>query len=351
VGSIAHTCPDCGTEVGPGLLSCPSCARLLHADQLKKLAVDGEAAERDGNVQGALMAWREALSLLPAESRQHAVILQKVKALSAQVEDGGEVPHSSAWKKGTAGLGGVALLLFKFKTVVLLALTKGKFLLLGLTKLPTLLSMLVYVGVFWNLWGWKFILGVALSIYIHEMGHVWMFHRYGIPTAAPMFIPGVGAFTRGKHYPVTAVEAARVGMAGPMWGMAAAGICYVVYVSTGEQYWGAIAQIGAYINLLNLIPLFFFDGGQGIRSLTRGQRWLVALVCLGMYYFTGHAGEFTQAHRQNPLLLVIAISAGARAMLGEVPRERDDFGLFQYVLLILTLGALSAIDVSVGAAR
>ena len=349
--SVIRTCPDCGTEVAPSLLSCPSCARLVHAERLKELAAQGEAAEREGNVQGALFAWREALSLLPPESRQHGVLQQKIKMLSAKVEDLGEAPASSPWKKGAAGLGGMALVLFKFKSILILVLTKAKFLLLGLTKLPTLLSMLLTVGVFWTQWGWTFVLGLALSIYVHEMGHVWMFHRYGIPASAPMFIPGLAAFTRGKYYPATAIESARIAMAGPMWGMAAAAVCYAVYVSTQRQYWGALAQVGAVINLINLIPLPFLDGDRCIRSLTRGQRWLLALACLGMYFFTGQTGDLTAAHRQNPLLVVIAIAVGARAMMGDAPRQRDDFGLFQYVLLILTLGSLAAIDVPIPAAK
>ena len=52
-----------------------------------------------------------------------------------------EAPHASGRKKWGA-LGTVGALLFKFKTFLLLALTKGKLVLLGLTKLNTLLSML-----------------------------------------------------------------------------------------------------------------------------------------------------------------------------------------------------------------
>ena len=45
-------------------------------------------------------------------------------------------------------LGTIGALLIKFKTAGLLILTKGKLVLLGLTKLNTLLSMLVSIG-FW----------------------------------------------------------------------------------------------------------------------------------------------------------------------------------------------------------
>jgi Zn-dependent protease len=324
--------------LSPGLVACPSCGRLLHGATLKRLAAEAEAAEQKGDLSAALSAWRSTLDLLPPESQQHAVILQRVRALSARVEDFGDAPKASTWKQGAAGLGGIGLLLFKFKSLLLILLTKGKFLLLGLTKAKTLFSMLLFLGVYWSIWGWKFALGFVVSIYIHEMGHVWMLKRYGIKATAPMFIPGFGALVRLEQYPATVIEDARVGLAGPLWGLGAAAVSYGIYLATGDTIWGAIAQSGAMINLFNLIPIWQLDGGRGFRSLTRVQRGLAAAAVGGMYYATAHE------HRQNVFLLIILVCAAGRAVMGEAPRERDDFGLFQYVLLILLLGGLSAIS-------
>lgn len=310
----------------------------MHAATLKRLAAEAEAAEQKGEISAALSAWRSTMDLLPPESQQYAVILQRVRALSARVEDIGDAPKPSAWKKGAAGASGLAVLLFKFKTVLLVLLTKGKFLLLGLTKAKTLFSMLVFLGVYWSIWGWKFALGFVVSIYIHEMGHVWMLNRYGIKATAPMFIPGFGALVRLQQYPVTVIEDARVGLAGPLWGLGAASAAYGIYLATGDTIWGAIAQSGAMINLFNLIPIWQLDGGRGFRSLTRAQRGLAAVAVGGMYYATAHE------QRQNFFLLIILFCAGGRVFMGEAPKERDDFGLFQYVLLILLLGGLSAIS-------
>src|SRR5439155_143942 len=83
--------------------------------------------------------------------------------------------------------------------------------LLGLTKASTLFTMLLSAGVYWAAWGWKFALGVVLSIYVHEMGHVQALQRYGIKATAPMFIPGVGAVVRLKQYPASPRDA-RVGL-------------------------------------------------------------------------------------------------------------------------------------------
>ncbi|HEV3028800.1 MAG TPA: site-2 protease family protein [Planctomycetota bacterium] len=335
---ILKRCPECGADIVPGMLACPTCARLVHSKELKQLASDAEAAEGQGNLSAALSSWRSALELLPPESRQHESLLQKIRALSARVDDAPAVPQNTAWKKGAAGLSGLALLLFKFKAVLLFILTKGKFLLLGLTQGKTFFSMLLFLGVYWTIWGWKFALGFAVSIYIHEMGHVWMLNRYGIRATAPMFIPGFGALVRLQQYPVTVIEDARVGLAGPMWGLGAAAAAYAIYLLTGGTIWGALAQAGGFINLFNLIPIWQLDGGRGFRSLTRGQRALAAAAVGGMYWFTSSEG------RSNMFLLIILACAFGRVFMGDAPKERDDFGLFQYVLLILLLGGLAAIS-------
>lgn len=332
------SCPHCGAAIAAGTLGCSSCGQLVHSEALAKLAAQGEAAEQAGDLAGALGAWRDVLNLLPPESRQYAVILQRIRALSGKVEDGTASAAPSVLKKGAAGAGGAAVLFLKFKAVLLPLLTKGKFLLMGLTKLPTLLSMLAFFALYWTIWGWKLGLAIVVSIYIHEMGHVWMLRRYGIRSTAPMFIPGIGAFVRSTQALASRVEVARVGLAGPLWGMAAAGAAYGLYALTEDPFWGAVAQLGALINLLNLIPVWGLDGGKGFQSLSRGQRWLVAVAVGGMYYFT------TQEHAQNVFLLVIGACAVFRAAFGEAPKTRDDFGLFQFVLLILILSALAAIE-------
>ena len=182
---VPTRCPACGTEVAPGLLNCPACRRLAHAEELKRLAATAEAAHAAGDVTGALQAWREALDLLPPDSRQHEAVRAKAQELSGILEKSGgasAVASGAAsgaaggakrggWK-APAGLAGIGLLIWKIKWLALIALSKGKLLLLGLTKGGTLLTMLASMGVYWAAWGWKLALGLVVSIYIHEMGHV-----------------------------------------------------------------------------------------------------------------------------------------------------------------------------------
>ena len=174
----------------------------------------------------ALTKWRDALDLLPATSAQHATISARVADLSRGIDaprKSGPPPAKNPLKRAWAAI----------VTGTLVVLSKAKLLLLGLTKLSTLSSMLLFLGVYWSLWGWQFALGFVVCIYIHEMGHVAALARYGIAASPPMFIPGFGALVRLKQSPANVRQDARVGLAGPIWGLAAAVVAYAIGLATG----------------------------------------------------------------------------------------------------------------------
>jgi Zn-dependent protease len=110
--------------------------------------------------------------------------------------------------------------LLKSTALLGLLVANAKLLLIGLTKLPTLFSMLLYSR-FGSSGGAAFGVGLVACIYVHEVGHVAALRRYGIAASAPMFVPGLGAFVRLKQYPSDAHEDARTGLAGPLWGLGA----------------------------------------------------------------------------------------------------------------------------------
>jgi Zn-dependent protease len=345
----ALICDSCGGQVAPNLLSCPSCHRLVHAGRLKELAESAEASERAGNLAAARGAWQEAIALLPPESRQYAVIGSRIGALSRRIEAGPAVkeakppapaeheelpvnPHDKPrWSTGaiTGAAGTAALALWKFKFAAVFLLTKAKFLLLGLTKASTFFSMLASFGVYWTVFGGWFALGFVLSIYIHEMGHVAALMRYGVPATAPLFLPGLGAVIRLRQNFVDPREDARVGLAGPIWGCGAALACAAVFLLTDQPIWGALARVGAWINLFNLTPFWQLDGSRAFHSLTRPQRWLAVTAVATAWALT----------EEGLLVLVMAVGA-YRAALDKPAKEADSGALFQYIVLIAMLSTV-----------
>ncbi|MEZ4241609.1 MAG: site-2 protease family protein [Myxococcota bacterium] len=316
-------CARCGAPLGDEALDCPSCRALVHADVLRDLAARAEAAEAAGDVSEALASWRRALELLPAGTVQAGRLRDRVVALSQQL-DGAASPAPERGRGPWVWLAGLG-------TAAVAALSKGKLLLVGLTKLPTLLSMFVTVGVYASLFGWKLAAGFVVSIYVHEMGHVVALRRYGIAATAPMFVPGLGAFIRLKQYPATVLEDATTGLAGPLWGFGAALVAVGLWLATGDPLWAALARLGAWVNLFNLLPVWQLDGGRGWRALDRSHRWIAVVALGGGWLLSG-----------DVLLLVIGLVGAVRAATSPAPAAGSDGILARYVGLVLALAGLLA---------
>ena len=349
----ALTCPGCGSEVAPSLLSCPSCRRLVHAERLKDLAESAAEHEHSGNYAGALAAWRDATELLPHDTRQYTIITGHIERLGrlaeSQPSQSGQAKGvqagpkheapTSRWSGGVISglIGTVALAIWKFKFIAVALLTKGKLLLLGLTKASTFFSMFAMMGVYWTVFGGWLAVGLVLSIYVHEMGHVFALMRYGVKASAPLFIPGLGAVVLLKQSLVDPKQDARVGLAGPIWGTAAALVCAGVYQLTSVPIWAALAKLGAYINLFNLIPFWQLDGARAFRSLNRSQRWLAIASIATAWALTDQG------------MLVLLLAVGVWHTIADKPANGTDPPIVaQYAILVMILSALSQLPVPMG---
>jgi Zn-dependent protease len=306
------------------MLSCPSCQKLIYADALNQLAAEADSA---AGPREAVAIWRKALLLIPPGTTQYKTVAEKIRVLQAEV-DGAKEPFSfQAFLKKIGGIGPIG--------IVLLILSKAKFLFLGLTKAGTFFSMLLTFGLYLTIYGWKFAAGFIITIYIHEMGHVAALLRFGIPASAPMFIPGFGAFVRLHQYPANPGEDARVGLAGPLWGLGATIVCAAAWYMTGSQTWAAIAQVSAFLNLFNLMPVWQLDGGRGFRALSKMQRWIACAALGGLYALTS-----------SGLLIIVLILGIVRALSKDAPQEPDQPMLLLYVFLATALSYLSLIPVA-----
>lgn len=253
---------------------------------------------------------------------------------TADVNDVRDAAPAAPQAKGRRGGVWAALLvagtfLLKFKWLAFL-LGKGKLLLFGLFKIKTLLSMALSMGFYAMSWGWPFALGLVLSIYVHEMGHVMALRRLGIPATAPMFIPGLGAFVRLKQPPRSPAEDARTGLAGPLWGGAAALACYGVGTLASAPLFLALAHMGALINAFNLIPVWQLDGGRAWNALNRRQRIWTAVLLWVVAALVG-----------DGMIFLLAIAGTLRATLGKAPAERDEGAHWLYMALVVGLAMIA----------
>jgi Zn-dependent protease len=309
------------------MLACPVCNALVHAAALKELATLAASQSTEGKLDDARETWQRALELLPSSSRQHAVVRERIADLTHRIASTPGAKRSPSadgpwWKRATA-----AVLL-----VGIFALGKLKFLVLGLSKASTFFSMFAFFGLYWSQFGWALAAGLVISIYIHEMGHVAELRRLGIAAGAPLFIPGIGALVLLKQHIDDPATDARIGLAGPVWGLGAGLAAYAVYRITGAPIWGAIAQLTGYINLFNLIPFWQLDGARGFHALSRWQRWVV-VGALGLAFLLTNEG----------LLLLIGGVAVYRALQPAVVREPNLPALATFLGLIAALTWLTKI--------
>jgi hypothetical protein len=137
------------------------------------------------------------------------------------------------------------------------------------------------------LFPWTFALGFVVLLFIHEMGHVWVAKRKGLSVSAPIFIPFLGAMILLKRQPKDAVTEAAVALGGPALGSVAALLCLGIGFWTGSEVWYALAYVGAFVNLLNLLPLHPLDGGRIAVAVSRWL-WVVGVVAVPLaIWYTG----------------------------------------------------------------
>ena len=124
--------------------------------------------------------------------------------------------------------------------------------------------MFVSVLAYTLLWGWTFAIGFVLLMFVHEMGHVIVLKRQGIPASLPMFIPFLGAFVNMRGMPRDAYQEALSGLAGPYFGTAGAVVVGFWGHATGSNFLLQLAAIGFFLNLFNLLPMLPLDGGRAV---------------------------------------------------------------------------------------
>jgi Zn-dependent protease len=157
-------------------------------------------------------------------------------------------------------------------------------------------TMLLSLGLYATIWGWRYAAGFIALLFVHEMGHYVAARQCGLNVGAPTFIPFVGAWIELKDQPRDAEVEAYVALAGPLIGSIGALAAYIAGRELDSSLMLAIAYAGMFLNLINLLPVSPLDGGR-ITAIISPRVWLVgapALVALLLW-------------RPSPAILLIAI--------------------------------------------
>jgi Zn-dependent protease len=176
--------------------------------------------------------------------------------------------------------------LLKFKFLFSMFVSAGFYILYGTTQ----------YGLIGGIW---FGVGLIVLLFVHEMGHVLEARRQGLPVSAPLFIPFLGALITLKQMPHNAWNEAKLAIAGPILGSLGAAGFWAAGEITDSHRLKALAFLGFFLNLFNLLPVVPLDGGRIVSAL-HPALWLVGfLALLGLVFLS-----------PNPILIIILIVSG-----------------------------------------
>jgi Zn-dependent protease/uncharacterized Zn finger protein (UPF0148 family) len=307
-------CAKCGAPLYPGLLACSNCGRYVHTEQLQELATRARQLIAMGQLQAAKEHWQAALNLLPPDSNEHQAIRREIAKLDERLNP----QKKTDWRKRFGPLGAGIAFLVKFKGALLLLLSKGSF----------LFNLLGFLLFYWALYGWIFGFGLFVSILLHELGHYVVIRRYGFAAELPRFRL-FGAYVRWRGANVDPAIAANISLAGPFFGFLSGLIAYGIFLQTGQGVWLALAQFAAWLNLLNLIPVWIFDGASAMNAIGKQERVAILIIGVVLAYIL-----------HSWLLVFVAIATGFRIMRRDFPAQSRQKIAYYYVALILATGFL-----------
>lgn len=309
-------CPECSHYLPPGTLACPECDFIVYSAHLKQIATVAMQQESEQQWIQARDTWRQALAWLPEGTKQSIAVVERLGLLDARLRARDD--WRARWTRRLGPLAPAFFFLAKIKTFFFF-LMKAKF----------LLSFVGFFAVYWALFGWRFGLGFTLSILVHESGHYVAARRRGLKVDLPVFIPGLGAYVKWYSQGIALEDLSSIALAGPFFGLIFAVVCGVLAITLHSPLFSALAHVAAWLNLINLVPVFGLDGAQATYSLDRTQRILILATAL---IFFGVLREWS--------FLFLAAGMLWRLFTHDIPEKPSTRTLVRFVLLLFTLGLL-----------
>lgn len=173
----------------------------------------------------------------------------------------------------------------------------GVILVAKIPALATLVTAVISVGAYSLLFPWQVAIGLVVMILVHEMGHVVELRRQGVAATAPIFIPIFGAAIFNRTQAQSPIHQAQIGIAGPIAGTLGALAALALYASTHVTLYLVWAYWGFWLNLFNLIPFAFLDGGWILAPISKWFQ-VAGLGILAALFFAGVI---------NPLVLLVVV--------------------------------------------
>ena len=167
-------------------------------------------------------------------------------------------------------------------------------------------SIFIALGGYALLWGWQFGAGIVALLLIHESGHYFEARRQGLNPALPVFIPFLGAYVSFKNENLTPWRHAWIALAGPFVGSLGAAAMWAAGEAANSPVLKALGYTGFLLNLFNLLPIGFLDGGHIFRCFNylrlggaKNRATIVGIAYVGLAgaLVLGMIGSHVAQHR------------------------------------------------------
>lgn len=161
--------------------------------------------------------------------------------------------------------------LFSFKKIRV-EVSLGWLIVLGLLLLPALLSLPFGGWLSFSLSSFSlplFILGIEVSILVHELGHAVAGLKVGA-SVQKIQIHLLGGFTHFNFIPPTLWKGMLIYIAGPLSNFILGGLLFLLALFGGPGFsglLGGLATINLFLGVFNALPAFPLDGGRFIYAL------------------------------------------------------------------------------------
>ena len=117
----------------------------------------------------------------------------------------------------------------------------------------------------------------VLVILLHEIGHAIALYKMKYPIPKIYLIPFLGGIAIHKEGNIKPIDVAWFAFGGPAFGALTATICFIIFLSTQNEFWYYFTFFGFFANLANLVPLSILDGGKIVSLLDR-KLYFIGLI-------------------------------------------------------------------------
>ncbi|MBC8138849.1 MAG: hypothetical protein H8F28_23465 [Fibrella sp.] len=133
----------------------------------------------------------------------------------------------------------------------------------------TLASVVLFVVLEAQVFGWARAAGIAAVIFIHECGHLAAVRKLKLPVIGIVLIPFLGGIAFSGRRGQSATDDAYIGILGPIYGLATGLACLALYPVVKEPFLLSLTELIFWIHLFNMVPIPPLDGSHVLPMLQK----------------------------------------------------------------------------------